>query len=69
MFGKLLDAVLVAVWLIVFLVVAMVHPGLANGVVALVGAMLLGWYNSAVRHDPKDDSLRPRWRAAAVRPE
>jgi hypothetical protein len=69
MSGKLLDAVLVTGWLIVFLVVAMVHPGLANGVIAWVGALLLGWYNSVVRHDPKDDSLRPRWRTAAARPE
>ncbi len=62
MSGRLLDAVLVTVWLVAFLVVAMVHPGLANGVIAWVGAILLGYYNSLVRHDPKDDSLRPRWR-------
>jgi hypothetical protein len=65
MSGRTLDATLVVVWLAAFLVVAMVHPGLANAVIAWVGAVLLGWYNSRVRHDPTDDSLRPRWRAPA----
>jgi hypothetical protein len=64
MSGKLLDAALVTVWLAVFIVVAMVHPGLANGIIAWLGAVLLGWYNSLVRHDPKDDSLRQPWRTA-----
>ena len=64
MSGRLLDATLVTVWLAAFIVVAMVHPGLANGVIAWLGALLLGYYNSLVRHDPKDDSLRRPWRRA-----
>jgi hypothetical protein len=66
MSGRILDATLVAVWLAAFLVVAMVHPGLANLVIAWVGAILLGWYNVLVRHDPRDDSLRQAWRSAVA---
>ena len=66
MSGKVLDVVLVAGWLAAFIVVAMVHPGLVNGIIAWVGLVLLGWYNTLVRHDPRDDSLRPRWRGAGT---
>jgi hypothetical protein len=44
--GRLLDVGLLAVWLATFIIVAMVHPDLANAIVAWVGAMLLGWYNT-----------------------
>ncbi|MEU7875880.1 hypothetical protein [Dactylosporangium sp. NPDC049140] len=64
--GRILDAVLIAVWLTAFIVVAMVHPGVANAIIAVVGALLLGWYNTLIRHDPKDDSLRPRWQASTT---
>lgn len=66
--GKVLDVVLIAVWFIAFIVVAMVHPGVANAIIALVGAIALLWYNTLIRHNPKDDSLRPRWqtRTAAL---
>jgi len=57
-----LDAALVGAWLLVFLIVAMVHPGLANLLIALLGGLGLGYYNNYVRHDPKDDSLRGPWR-------
>lgn len=62
MSGRLRDATFVSAWLVAFVVVAMVHPGLANAVIAWMGAMSLGYYNSLVRHNPKDDSLRPAWR-------
>jgi ABC-type antimicrobial peptide transport system permease subunit len=34
--GRILDAVLIAVWLTAFIVVAMVHPGVANAIIAVV---------------------------------
>jgi hypothetical protein len=65
MSGRRLDVVLVTVWLAAFFVVAMAHPGVANLIIALGGALLLGWYNTLVRHDPKDDSLRSFWQVAS----
>ncbi|WBB65336.1 hypothetical protein [Micromonospora sp. WMMD812] len=59
--GKLIDASLVVIWLGTFLIVAMVHPGVANLLIAWGGAVLLGWYNTLVRRDPKTDALRERW--------
>lgn len=59
--GKLLDAGLLVVWLGTFLIVAMVHPGIANLLIAWCGAIALGWYNSLVRHDSKTDALRTPW--------
>ncbi|GAA4566926.1 hypothetical protein [Planotetraspora kaengkrachanensis] len=60
--GRVLDALLIVVWVVAFFIVAMVHPGLANAIIAWGGAVGLLWYNSLVRHDPKDDSLRAPWR-------
>jgi hypothetical protein len=61
MIGKLLDAGLLIVWLGTFLIVAMVHPGIANFLIAWFGAIALGWYNTLVRHDTKTDALRTPW--------
>jgi hypothetical protein len=66
--GKLLDAGLVVVWLGAFLIVAMAHPGLANFLIAWLGAVTLGWYNILVRHDPKTDALRGPWQRRATTP-
>ncbi|GAA5185495.1 hypothetical protein GCM10023322_29660 [Rugosimonospora acidiphila] len=62
--GRILDIALVASWVVSFFVVAMVHPGVANLVIGVGGAMALGWYNSAVRHTVKDYTLRGPWRRA-----
>jgi hypothetical protein len=59
--GKLLDAGLLFVWLGTFLVVAMVHPGIANFLIAWCGALALAWYNSLIRRDPATDVLRGPW--------
>jgi hypothetical protein len=61
--GKLLDAGLLVVWLGALLIVAMVHPGIANFLIAWFGAVALGWYNSLVRHDRVTDALRAPWRS------
>lgn len=59
--GKLVDAGLCVVWLGAFLIVAAVHPGIANFLIAWCGAVALLWYNEAVRHDLKTDALRAPW--------
>lgn len=61
MSGKLIDTILVAIVLITFFGFAAFHAGIANLIVAYFGAVGLGYYNSLIRHDSKDDSLRPRW--------
>jgi hypothetical protein len=66
--GKLLDAGLVVAWLGAFLIVAMAHPGLANFLIAWLGAVALGWYNSVVRHDPRTDALRGPWQRQVATP-
>ncbi len=53
-------------WLGTFLIVAMVHPGVANLLIAWCGAIALGWYNSLVRHDAKTDALRRPWQPRAA---
>jgi hypothetical protein len=60
--GKVLDAALIATFAVVFLGFAIFKPGLGNLLVAWFGLVGLGYYNSFVRHDPKDDSLRQAWR-------
>jgi len=57
--GKVLDAALIAVFLIVFFGFAIFHPGVGNLIVALVGLVGLGYYNSFVRHDPSRDAGGP----------
>jgi hypothetical protein len=64
--GRLIDVGLITAWLTAFFVVAIVHPGLANMLIALLGGLLLGWYNTLIRHDPADDTLRPAWQAPAT---
>jgi hypothetical protein len=59
--GKLIDTILVAIVVITFFGFAAFHAGIANLIVAYFGAVGLGYYNSLIRHDPQDDSLRPRW--------
>jgi hypothetical protein len=59
--GKSIDAILMGSLAVVFFGFAIFHPGIANLIVAWFGLVGLGWYNSLIRHDPKDDSLRPRW--------
>lgn len=60
--GKRLDVTLLLSFYVIFFAVAMIHPGVTNLVIALVGGLLLGYYNSLVRHDPKTDALREPWR-------
>ncbi|MGW4770750.1 hypothetical protein ACWEO2_22250 [Nocardia sp. NPDC004278] len=74
--GKVLDVVLIVVLAVVFFGFAIFHPGLGNAVVAWVGLVGLGYYNSFVRHDPAleretpdpgrpldhHQTLRPGWR-------
>jgi hypothetical protein len=70
--GKLIDAALLLVWLGAFLIVAMAHPGLANLLIAWLGAIALGWYNSVIRRDPRSDTLRGPWQpklTASVDPD
>jgi hypothetical protein len=57
--GKVLDAALIAVFLIVFFGFAIFHPGLGNAIVAWVGLVGLGYYNSFVRHAPSRDAGEP----------
>ena len=61
--GKLVDAGVLVVWLGAFLIVAMVHPGIANFLIAWCGAIALLWYNELVRHEPKTDALRGPWQS------
>ncbi|MEV1176724.1 hypothetical protein [Nonomuraea sp. NPDC049784] len=61
MSGRTLDLVILGTWAVVFVIVSLVVPGIANLIVAWVGGVALLWYNELVRHDPKDDSLHPRW--------
>jgi hypothetical protein len=61
MTGKTLDVVLICAWAAAFAAVSMFVPGIANFLVGWGGGVALLWYNSLVRHDPADDSLRPRW--------
>jgi hypothetical protein len=63
--GKRLDIGLLVVWLGTFLIVAMVHPGIANFLIAWSGAIALGWYNAVIRHDRKTDALRTSWQRRA----
>ena len=63
--GRILDIALVASWVGSFFIVAMVHSGIANFVIAWGGALALGWYNAAVRHTMKDYALRAPWRRTA----
>jgi hypothetical protein len=58
--GLAFDAGLVVALLVAFFVVAGVHPGLANGLIAVLGLIGLGWYDAVVRHD-RSGSLRPAW--------
>jgi hypothetical protein len=60
--GKVLDAALIGTLVVAFLAFAIFKPGVGNLLVAWVGLVSLGYYNSLVRHDPKDDSLREAWR-------
>lgn len=66
--GKLLDATLMATLAVVFLAFAIFKPGLGNLIVAWCGLIGLGYYNSLIRHNPADDSLRAPWRESAPRP-
>jgi hypothetical protein len=68
--GKVLDVALVAVVAIAFLASVIFFPGVGTLMIALVGVLALGYYNSYVRHDPAEDkppvdphdSLRAAWR-------
>ena len=61
--GKLVDAGVLVVWLGAFLIVAMVHPGMANFLIAWCGAIALLWYNELVRHEPRTDAVRGPWQS------
>ena len=62
--GRTLDILLFVFWAALFLTVAMVHPGIANFLIAVVGAFIMGAYNTFVRHEPATDHLREPWRRA-----
>ncbi|MFI5784028.1 hypothetical protein [Nocardia sp. NPDC051570] len=72
--GKVFDVVLVTAWAVAFFIVAMVHPGIWNAVIAWGGLVVLGYYNSFVRHDRRlefaklDTPGRPRDISATLRP-
>lgn len=66
--GRILDAILVIGWLAAIIVVAIVHPGLANLLIAVLGAIGLGWYDAVIRRDPKRDELRGPWRLHRAEP-
>ncbi|MFF5209187.1 hypothetical protein [Streptosporangium sp. NPDC000396] len=57
--GKVLDLILFGAWAVIFLLVSLFVPGLANLVVFWVGFAAFLWYDDLVRHD--HDRLRPRW--------
>jgi hypothetical protein len=61
--GKLIDVVLLVAWGAIFFAVAVIHPGIANFLIALIGALVMGAYNTFVRHDPRTDALRRPWRS------
>jgi hypothetical protein len=74
--GKVLDVALIAAVAIAFLASAIFDPGVGTAMIALVGMLALGYYNSYVRHDPTKgregltgeppvdphDTLRAAWR-------
>ena len=75
--GKIFGVALVAAVVIAFLVPAIFFPGVGIAMlIALVGVVALGYYNSYVRHDPTKgreglrgkppvdphDTLRAAWR-------
>ena len=53
--GKVLDVALVAAVVIAFFASAIFDPGVGTAMIALVGVLALGYYNSYVRHDPTED--------------
>ncbi|WP_431934391.1 hypothetical protein [Nonomuraea jabiensis] len=59
--GRTLDLLILSAWALVFVIVSLVVPGIANLIVAWVGGIALLWYDDLVRHDPQDGSPRPRW--------
>ncbi|MFI7131628.1 hypothetical protein ACIBQ1_38540 [Nonomuraea sp. NPDC050153] len=58
--GRTLDLVILGTWAVVFVIVSLVVPGIANLIVAWTGGVALLWYDDLVRHNPADGSLRPR---------
>ena len=74
--GKVLDVALIAAVAIAFIAFAIFDPGVGTAIIALVGMLALGYYNSYVRHDPTKgreglrgnppadphDTLRAAWR-------
>jgi hypothetical protein len=64
--GRTVDILLFVVWGALFLTMAIVHPGIANLLIALLGAFAMGAYNTFVRHDPVTDQLREPWRTSPV---
>jgi hypothetical protein len=74
--GKVLDVALIAAVAVAFFASAIFAPGVGTAMIAVVGGIALGYYNSYVRHDPtKDraglrgeprvdprDTLRAAWR-------
>jgi hypothetical protein len=56
--GKVLDVALIAAVAIAFFASAIFDPGVGTAMIALVGMIALGYYNSYVRHDPRGESRR-----------
>jgi hypothetical protein len=53
--GKVLDVALIAAVVVAFFASAIFDPGVGTAMIALVGMLALGYYNSYVRHDPTGD--------------
>ncbi|WP_433438384.1 hypothetical protein [Nonomuraea sp. CA-141351] len=61
MSGRTLDLAILRTWAVVFVIVSLVVPGIANLIVAWVGGVALLWYDDLARHSSGYGSLRPRW--------
>ncbi|MBU3067618.1 hypothetical protein KO481_39630 [Nocardia sp. NEAU-G5] len=57
--GKVLDAVLLVVWAAIFLGLCIGAPGVGVFLTAWGGIVILGFYNSYVRHDRGADRQGP----------
>jgi|GEM_PF-4326530 len=57
--GKVLDGVLLVVWAAVFFGLAIAAPGVGVFLAAWGGIVILGFYNSYIRHDRGADRVGP----------
>jgi hypothetical protein len=59
--GKILDAAAILLVAVLFLGFAIFAPGIGNLLVAILGVLGLGYYNSFVRRRHGDLTLRDPW--------